>query len=160
MGRTACYRCTMPHCAEMLLLCQASTLLWTACQRARPLPDVGDAEPPSSSASATARNGPPTRGSSPLLAPVSLGPPRLAKPSAARLSAALQAQLNDVEVAPMASVQDLIAAALRETSRRLHFGMQHATQLGFGIEERAAHCVEYSQSKRRTPRACDGSNES
>jgi len=119
-------------------------LFAAGCTCSKPLPEVGDAGAPATSAPAASEEAPSTRGSSPLLAPVSFGPPHVAKPSAARLDAALRAELGRVDVAGLASVDDLIAAALRETGKRLHFGMQHRTQLRFGAKEREAHCVEYS----------------
>ncbi len=129
--------------AKLLVPCHLAALLVAGCTCSKPLPEVGEAGAPSPSASSS-QQAASTRGSSPLLAPVSFGPPHVAKPSAARLDAALRAKLNGVDVSEVSNVDDLIAAALRETGRRLHFGMRHSTRLRFGVEEREAHCVEYS----------------
>ncbi len=69
------------------------------------------------------------------------GPHRFSAP-AAILDAAVVQSLGHVPRS--SSAEELIAVALDETSRRLHFGLSHRTTLQFGSAEREGNCIEYA----------------
>lgn len=76
---------------------------------------------------------------------LSLEPPHHVSPPRAELAPALeQAIASDVAAADIRSASEARAFALRETGRRLHFGLGHRSSLAFGLEEREGNCIEYA----------------
>jgi len=69
------------------------------------------------------------------------GPHRLSAPAAVLDPAVVQSLGH---VPRPSSAEEVIAAALDETSRRLHFGLSHRTTLHFGSAEREGNCIEYA----------------
>jgi hypothetical protein len=70
-------------------------------------------------------------------------PPHALRRSSAVLTQALRDELERGETP--ATVPALIEFAVSETGRRLHFGLEHRTNLRFDVTAREGNCIEYSE---------------
>ena len=72
--------------------------------------------------------------------------PHVVRAPVARLDPSFGNDLDaQARMATPATPDDLVALALRATSRALHFGLSHRTRLTFDGVEREGNCVEYAE---------------
>jgi hypothetical protein len=76
---------------------------------------------------------------------LSFGPPHHVRAPAATMTAALARRIDaELTAAVPSSVDAALRVALDATARRLHFGLQHVTNLSFDETEREGNCIEYA----------------